>query len=121
MKRNDQFVIEKIENSIYLLPVGQLIADLNKGIKINETCEFVWNQLAEEISFEELIEKCIVRFAVKFSRYSVGIFMFSVGKEIIGHRISFPGIIYYTFDFLLNTLPSGLSCGLYFITREIVN
>ena len=63
MKRNDQFVIEKIENSIYLLPVGQLIADLNKGIKINETCEFVWNQLAEAISFEELIEKCIVRFA----------------------------------------------------------
>ena len=62
MKRNDQFVIEKIENSVYLLPVGQMIADLNKGIKINETCEFVWKQLAGEISFEDLIGKCIEHF-----------------------------------------------------------
>ncbi len=62
MKRNDQFVIEKIENSVYLLPVGQMIADLNKGIKINETCEFVWKQLAEDLSFEKFVGKCIEHF-----------------------------------------------------------
>ena len=42
MKRNDQFVLEKIEDSIYLLPIGQMIADLNKGIRVNETCQFIY-------------------------------------------------------------------------------
>ena len=58
MKRNDKFVLEKIDNSIYLLPVGQMIAEYNKGIKINETCEFIWQQLEQEISFDDLVGKC---------------------------------------------------------------
>lgn len=65
MKRNDKFALEKIDDSTYLLPVGQMIAEYNKGIKINETCEFIWKQLEHGISFEELIDKCAQYFDAK--------------------------------------------------------
>jgi hypothetical protein len=65
MKRNDQFVLEKIEDSIYLLPIGQMIADLNKGIRVNETCQFIWEQLERDISFDELMDKCASHFGAE--------------------------------------------------------
>ena len=65
MKRNEKFVVERINDSIYLLPVGQMIAEYNKGIKINETCEFIWKQLEHDVSFEELIDKCAQYFDAK--------------------------------------------------------
>ena len=65
MKRNDQFVLEKIEDSIYLLPIGQMIADLNKGIRVNETCQFIWEQLEKDISFDDLIDICIKHFGAE--------------------------------------------------------
>ena len=58
MRRNDLFVKYEIENSVYLLPVGQMIADLNRGIKVNETSLFIWEQLKSDISLEELLERC---------------------------------------------------------------
>ena len=58
MRRNDLFVKYEIENSVYLLPVGQMIADLNRGIKVNETGLFVWEHLKSDISLDELLERC---------------------------------------------------------------
>ena len=62
MKRNDKFALVKIGDSQYLLPVGQMIAEYNKGIKINSTCEFIWKQLEVDISFEELLYRCAKHF-----------------------------------------------------------
>lgn len=63
MKRNELFVVKKIGGSLYLLPVGQMIADWNRGIKINETCLYVWKQLKEDISLDELLKRCEEHFA----------------------------------------------------------
>ena len=62
MKRNEQFVIKRIGESIYLLPVGQMIAEQNFGIRINETCEYIWEQMSQEISFDELMKRCAAKF-----------------------------------------------------------
>ena len=58
MKRNGLFVKKRIVDSLYLLPVGQMVADLNRGIKINPTCEYVWEQLSDDITYNELIKRC---------------------------------------------------------------
>lgn len=63
MLRNEQFVKKTIGNSIYLLPIGQMIADMVPGIRINSTCAFVWEQLKTDITFNELLECCIKEYA----------------------------------------------------------
>lgn len=45
IRQQDGYVLEYIEDQIYLLPYGQKIADLKKGVLINETGAFLWNRL----------------------------------------------------------------------------
>lgn len=58
MKRNNLFVTKRICNSLYLLPVGQMIADFGRGIKMNETALYVWEQLENDISLNDLLARC---------------------------------------------------------------
>lgn len=39
------YTLRQIENTFYLLPYGQQIADQKKGITLNETSVFLWNAL----------------------------------------------------------------------------
>ena len=64
MKRNNLFIVKQIAGSKYLLPVGQMIAEQCRGIKINSTSEYIWEQLTEDISFDELISRCISEFEI---------------------------------------------------------
>ena len=57
MIRNDSFYIKRISGKPYILPVGQMIADRMRGISVNETGEFIWGLLKEDISLEILIKK----------------------------------------------------------------
>ena len=41
MVRNDSFYVQKIEDSSYLIPTGQMVADMMCGVKINSTGEYV--------------------------------------------------------------------------------
>lgn len=43
MKRTDGFLLKKINQVPYLLPVGQRIAEQRRGMKLNETGEQIWN------------------------------------------------------------------------------
>ncbi len=58
MKRNNSYLLKKIAETSYLLPYGQMIADLRPGIQINETGVFIWNFLESPHSFEELLAAC---------------------------------------------------------------
>lgn len=58
MLRNDSFYLKRIADVPYILPVGQMVADHMRGVKINETGVFIWECLKDDISKEELYEKC---------------------------------------------------------------
>ena len=58
MLRNDSFYLIRIEGEPYILPVGQMVADHMRGVKINETGCFIWDCLKEDLSEEELNNKC---------------------------------------------------------------
>lgn len=63
MRQNECYVLKRIAAVPYLLPVGQLIADQRRGIKINETGVYLWRLLKKDRSVEELIELCAEYYA----------------------------------------------------------
>lgn len=54
IRQQDGYVLEYIKEQIYLLPYGQKIADLKKGVQINETGAFLWNLLKTPSDKEQL-------------------------------------------------------------------
>ena len=57
MKQADGYLLETIAGVPYLLPYGQNIADLKRGVQLNDTGVFLWQTLAQEISSDELLHK----------------------------------------------------------------
>ncbi|MBR6477003.1 MAG: PqqD family protein [Lachnospiraceae bacterium] len=58
MKRNPFYLLREISGVPYLLPYGNSIASHDRGVKLNETGLFLWEQLQEEHTAEELIRLC---------------------------------------------------------------
>lgn len=54
IKRQEGYVLKKIEGIYNLLPYGQKVADQRKGITMNETGAFLWNVLKEPKDEAEL-------------------------------------------------------------------
>lgn len=54
MKQTDGFYIKKIHDIPYLLPAGQRIAEQRRGIRLNESSEWIWNQIPLTKNKEEL-------------------------------------------------------------------
>lgn len=65
MRQNENYVLKRIAKVPYLLPVGQLIADQRRGIRINETGAYLWKLLKKDLSAEELSRLCAEHYAVK--------------------------------------------------------
>lgn len=55
MKRNDLFILRKIDEDIFLVPTGQAASDMRKPLMINERGEFIWETLATDMKREHLI------------------------------------------------------------------
>ncbi len=47
LKRQEGYILKHIDDKTYLLPYGQKIADLRKGIQLNDTGAFIWNVLEQ--------------------------------------------------------------------------
>lgn len=62
MIQNKEYMLYKINGIPYLLPYGQGVADLRRGVRINETGAYVWDLLSEEISEEEILARCASHF-----------------------------------------------------------
>ena len=59
MIRNENFCVKKICDKTYILPVGQAVADTKRGISINQTGEFIWNELVNDMDLNELTQRTI--------------------------------------------------------------
>lgn len=62
MRQNDEYMLYEINGIPYLLPYGQGVADLRRGVRLNETGAYVWNLLSEDISEQELLSRCASHF-----------------------------------------------------------
>ena len=59
IKRQDGYCLKEIAGIQYLLPYGQKVADQKRGILLNDTGLFLWNELNAPMPDEELAEKLV--------------------------------------------------------------
>ena len=57
IKRQKGYCLKEIAGVHYLLPYGQKVADQRKGIVLNETGVFLWNELKTSMTDDALAEK----------------------------------------------------------------
>lgn len=62
MKRRYGYQLQRIANTDYLLPFGQLIADHMRGISLNSVGVYIWELLEKEMSRKELHSEYLNRF-----------------------------------------------------------
>ena len=55
MRRTSNYLLREIAGVPYLIPYGQLIADHKHGMQLNHTSAWLWQQLEEEHTLEELL------------------------------------------------------------------
>lgn len=59
IKRQEGYCLKEIAGVHYLLPYGQKVADQRKGIVLNETGVFWWNELKTSMTDDALAEKLV--------------------------------------------------------------
>ena len=59
IKRQEGYCLKEIAGVHYLLPYGQKVADQRKGIVLNETGVFLWNELQISMTDDEHAEKLV--------------------------------------------------------------
>ncbi|MCX7714372.1 MAG: PqqD family protein [Clostridia bacterium] len=57
MRIREGFVLRQIGDSYVALATGSELVDFDAMISINETGAFLWNNLLEDTTFDELIQK----------------------------------------------------------------
>lgn len=62
MRQNSDYMLYQLNGIPYLLPYGQGIADIRRGVRLNDTGAYLWGLLASEISEEEILSQCAVHF-----------------------------------------------------------
>jgi len=56
MKIEKEFILREIAGDYILVPVGKAASEFNGMININETGAFLFQQLQEDVSVEQLVE-----------------------------------------------------------------
>lgn len=64
LKRQEGYILKHIDDKTYLLPYGQKIADLQKGILLNDTGAFIWNALEHPQDINTLQDLLISHYAL---------------------------------------------------------
>ena len=62
IKRQEGYCLKEIAGVHYLLPYGQKVADQRKGIVLNETGVFLWNELKTSMTDDALAEKLVYHY-----------------------------------------------------------
>lgn len=68
MRQSNDFSLFMISDVPYLLPFGQGIADLKRGVQINDTGAYLWNLLDKERTEDELLSLYAAHYEVTDSR-----------------------------------------------------
>jgi hypothetical protein len=57
MKVNNDFIIRQIADEYIIVPIGEAVINFNGMITVNEVGKFIWEQLQEDLSQEELLNR----------------------------------------------------------------
>lgn len=58
------YILRDVAGSHVVVPVGSTAADFNGMITLNETGAFLWRQLSEDVSREELVARLTTEYDV---------------------------------------------------------
>lgn len=64
MKIKDGFLLREIAGGTVVVPVGKMSVDFNGMITLNETGAFLWQQLENDISEEELLQRLLAEYDI---------------------------------------------------------
>lgn len=64
MKLKDGFILKQINKKYYAVPVGPLAARHKILVSMNGTCLFVWEQLQQERTKQELLSAILTEYDV---------------------------------------------------------
>ena len=76
MKVKDGFFLEKLCGQFLVIALGDRTLDFKHLIELNETGAFLWEQLQEERSPEELLQTLTAEYAVEPEKAQADIEMF---------------------------------------------
>lgn len=62
MRQSSDYMLYHLNGIPYLLPYGQGIADIRRGVRLNDTGAYLWELLSSEISEEEILSRCAAHF-----------------------------------------------------------
>lgn len=62
MRQSGDYMLYHLNGIPYLLPYGQGIADIRRGVRLNDTGAYLWELLSSEISEEEILSRCAAHF-----------------------------------------------------------
>lgn len=77
MKVNQDYLVKEIAGSFVVIPVSSVLVDFNGMITLNETGVFLWRQLEEDRTVDELVEALRNEYDVdeKTAREDIGAFL----------------------------------------------
>lgn len=71
MKVKENYMLREIAGNFVVIPVGQNVADYKNMLHLNETSVFLWNELQNEISFDELLKRMAVKYEASENEVSI--------------------------------------------------
>lgn len=71
MKVKENYMLREIAGNFVVIPVGQNVADYKNMLHLNETSVFLWNELQNEISFDELLKRMAVKYEASEDEVSI--------------------------------------------------
>lgn len=64
MKLKKNFILREVAGTFLVVAVGDAVKNFNKAINLNSTGAFLWKQLENEVTEEELIDKLIEEYEI---------------------------------------------------------
>ena len=64
MIRNESFIKRKIGTQFVIVAIGEATKRFNGMISVNETGSFIWDQLAKNITMDELVDAITAEYEV---------------------------------------------------------
>lgn len=67
-KLKSKFVTKQVGDDLVLVPLSGNVSKMNELFTMNETARYIWENMTEKTSIEELADKMILEFDVEKNR-----------------------------------------------------
>ena len=84
MKIKDDFYIKEVAGLNVVVATGEAAEDMNAMINLNESAAFLWKQLENDTTKEELIKKLTEEYEVDYEKASISVDKFISKLNEIG-------------------------------------